>query len=117
MFKAGRMLAIAVTGETFTEKYEGMLPPLEAQAPPFATMHLQLRIRQRLAFRVYDEFDRGGITPLADGSLLVEADFPPDSWVAGYIFSFGTDVEVLEPDHLRQQLAEYAQKIADHHKT
>ena len=39
-----------------------------------------------------------------------------DSWVVGYLFSFGTEVEVLEPLELRQQLYEYAQKIAAHHK-
>ena len=52
----------------------------------------------------------------ADGDFLVEVDFPMDSWVVGYLFSFGTEVEVLEPLELRQQLYEYAHKIAAHHK-
>jgi predicted DNA-binding transcriptional regulator YafY len=117
LFKTGRMLDLTVTGETFTEEYEGELPPIEAQAPPFSTVHLKLRIAQRLAFRVYDEFDRGCVTPQPGGSLLVEVDFPLDSWVVGYLFSFGSDLEVLEPADLRRHLAEYAQKIADHHKT
>ena len=82
---------------------------MEALAPPLSTVHLKLNIAQRLAFRVYDEFDRNSITPQPDGSLLVEADFPLDSWVVGYLFSFGTDMEVWEPADLRQHLAEYAQ--------
>ena len=117
LFKVGRMLDIAATGETFTEEYASALPPVEVQMPSCSTVRLKLRIARRLAFRVYDEFDRRSITPQPDGSLLVEVDFPLDSWVVGYLFSFGTHAEVLEPIHLRQHLAEYAQKIADHHQT
>jgi predicted DNA-binding transcriptional regulator YafY len=117
LFKVGRMLNIAIIGETFAEDYREELPPVEALAAPLSTVHLKLNMAQRLAFRVYDEFDRNSIIPQPDGSLLVEVDFPLDNWVVGYLFSFGTDIKVLEPADLRQHLAEYAQTIAAHHKT
>lgn len=117
LFKIGRIIDLMLTGEAFYEDYEGEIPPLEAEEPPFSTVHLKLRLAQRLAFRVYDEFDRHNVTPQPEGGFLVEADFPPDSWVIGYLFSFGTDLEVLEPLGLRQQLAEYARRIAGHHET
>lgn len=116
LFKVGRMVEVALMGETFSEDYREDIPPLEVETPPFSLMHLKLQIRKSLAFRVYDEFDRGSVTVQPDGSFMVEVDFPMDSWVIGYLFSFGTEIEVLEPDGLRKQLAEYAQKIADHHK-
>lgn len=117
LFKMGRIAEIAPTGESFTRDYEGEIPPLELEEPPFSTMHLKLRVAPSLAFRVYDEFERKSVSPQPDGSFLVETDFPMDGWVVGYLFSFGTELEVLEPVGLRTQLAEYAQKIADHHKT
>lgn len=117
LFKVGRMLELSTTGETFAEGYEEELPPIEAQGPPFSTEHLKLKIAGRLAFRVYDEFDRESVSPQPDGSLLVEVDFPLDGWVVGYLFSFGCDIQVLEPDRLRWSLGQYAQKIADHYKT
>lgn len=117
LFKVGRMLEVSATGEAFSEEYAGKLPPIEAQPPPFSPVALKLRIAQRLAFRVYDEFDRSCVTPQPDGSLLVEVNFPLDGWVVGYLLSFGPDAEILEPAGLRRQLADYAQKIADHHRT
>ena len=117
LFKVGRILNVAATGEAFAADYEEDLPPIETPFPPSATMHLKLQISGRSAFRIYDEFDQASITPQPDGSLLVDVEFPLDNWVVGYLFSFGTDVAVLEPAILRKQLAEYAQKIADHHRT
>lgn len=117
LFKVSRILELAPTGELFTQDYDAELPPIELCSPPQPVTRFQLRIDQRLAFRVYDEFDRDSITPQPDGSILVEARFPMDSWVIGYLFSFGTDVEVLDPPALRHQLADYAEKIAAHHKS
>lgn len=117
LFKVSRILELAPTGESFMQDYEGEIPPIEICSPPYATAHFKLKISGRLAFRGYDEFDRGHITPQPDGSLLVEMQFPMDGWVMGYLFSFGTDIEVLEPPELRRQLADYAEKIAAHHKT
>ncbi|MEL7624986.1 MAG: YafY family protein [Clostridiales bacterium] len=117
LFKMGRIVEASPTGDTFAEDYGDDIPPLDAEAPPFSMVHLKLRIAKALAFRVYDEFDRSNITPEPEGSFLVEADFPMDSWVISYLFSFGADLEVLEPGGLGQSLAEYAEKIAAHHRT
>lgn len=117
LFKVGRIIELAPTGEVFPPCDGESLPPLELQSFSPSTHPLKLRIKRCLAFRVYDEFDPSCITPQPDGSLIVAVDFPMDSWVVGYLFSFGTDLEVLEPVELRRDLADYAQKIADHHKT
>lgn len=117
LFKMGRIVELTSTGETFGSDYAADIPPIETQAPPCAVVPLWLRFSERIAFRVYDEFYRNSITREPDGSLLVKADFPLDGWVVSYLFSFGTDVEVLEPTHLKNQLADYAEKIAVHHRT
>lgn len=117
LFKVGRMIEVSPTGEVFLEDYDDETPPTDAVVPHLSTVHLKLHISNRLAYRVYDEFDRLSIVRQADGSFVVEVDFPLDAWVIGYLLSFGTDIKVLEPAGLRQELADYAQKIADHHKT
>lgn len=117
LFKLSRIVELAPTGKAFTEDYQGEIPPLEVMPPPFATVHLKLHAASGLAFRVYDEFERNRVTPQPDGSFIIETDFPMDGWVVGYLFSFGTQLEILEPIGMREQLAVYAQKIADHHRT
>ena len=116
LFKVSRILESVPTGESFDEDYEGKIPAIELDTSSGISTRFKFRISGRLAFRVYDEFERDSITLQPDGSLLVEAYFPMDSWVVGYLFSFGTDLEILEPLKLRGELAEYAEKIAAHYK-
>lgn len=117
LFKVGRMIEISPTGEIVPEDGLEEIPPIESEMAHVSKVHLKLHFTERLAFRVYDEFDRRSVSPQADGSFFVEVDFPMDSWVVGYLFSFGQDVSILEPVWLREQLCGYAQKISDHHKT
>lgn len=116
LFKVSRIVEITSTDELFTQKYEGEIPTIETADMPCSKANIKLKISAQLAFRVYDEFDCESITVMPDGSMLVEACFPMDSWVLGYIFSFGTNVEILHPPNLRQQLWEYAEEIASHYK-
>lgn len=117
LFKVGRIVDVAPTGDVFFEEYEGEIPPIEIAAPSFSTVAIKLHISANLAFRIYDEFDPQCVTRQDDGSFIVDVGYPIDGWVVGYLFSFGTAVKVLQPPHLREQLAQYAQTIADHHKT
>ncbi|HWQ51280.1 MAG TPA: WYL domain-containing protein, partial [Terriglobales bacterium] len=118
LFKISRILELAVTETTFPERFCASPPPVDgAFPPPAATAALRLRFPPGAAYRVYDEFERDCIEPQPDGSLLVSARFPMDGWVCGYLLSFGTDVEVLEPAALREELAQYARNIYEHHKS
>ena len=55
------------------------------------------------------------MTPLPDGSLLVDAVFPEDGALYGYLLSFGPEVTALAPDTLRKRLAEMAEEIREAH--
>lgn len=116
-FRLPRITDIELTGETFGEDYWEQLPQLEPEPQSIpASIHLRLAIANQQAFRVYEEFEHNKVQPQPDGSFVVEVDFPLDDWVTGYIFSFGTAIEVLEPLEFRDVLAQYAFKIAEHHK-
>jgi predicted DNA-binding transcriptional regulator YafY len=117
LFKVSRIMELEVTDNTFTESFTD-LPSLDGgDPPPFPGTAIRLRFPPSMAFRVYDEFDRGSIAPQPDGSLCVSAEFPIDGWVFGYLLSFGTEVEILEPAHLKAELADYVKIIYEHHKS
>ena len=117
LFKVSRIMELSLTETRFTETFSDV-PPLESGDPPvFSAVTLKLRFSPAVAFRVYDEFDRRGIEKQPDGSLLVTVSFPPGIWGMSYLLTFGTAVEVLEPPELRAQLAAWAKKIYEHHKT
>lgn len=116
LFKISRIVELAAAQERFTRTFEDA-PPVEAESgPPAAYTNLRLKFAPEAAFRVYDEFDRRQITRETDGSLFVETAFPLDGWALSYLFSFGTQVEVLAPAEIRETLAAYAKKIYLHHK-
>ncbi len=118
LFKVGRMIDIMLSENTFEEDYYNETGfALEPSKIPEPFIHLKLKFSERIAYRVFDEFDKSGITHLPEGGFVVEAKFPFDNWVFSYLLSFGTDLELLEPMPLKLQLHDYAQKIADHHKT
>ncbi len=117
LFKVSRIMELSSTGVTFTDSFTD-LPPLDGDDPPhFPSVTLKLRFPSSMAFRVYDEFDRSSIEPRPDGSLRVTVEFPMDGWVKSYLLSFGTELVILEPHDLREQIADYAKKIYEHHKS
>lgn len=117
LFRMGRMLELAPTDEHFAQDYRDDIPSIEAEVPSFSMTHLRLRFSTGVAFRVHEEFDRNNITREQSGSLLVEVDFPLDAWVVSYLFSYGTNVEILEPGDLKTKLVAHAENIAAHHRT
>ncbi|MGS0764360.1 hypothetical protein [Syntrophomonas curvata] len=69
-----------------------------------------------MAYRVYDEFETSEITEQENGDLVTSAEMPEDDWLIGYLLSFGTQVEVIEPAYLKGILFDKAKKIYEKNK-
>jgi len=110
-FRLSRMLSPTFTGEVFHRRLEPPDVNFSGEIPPLFRVEARLRFAPHLAYRVYDEFDQSCVVRQEDGSLLVEAVFPEDQWLYGYLLSFGAGVEVLSPDVLRRRLAALGWKI------
>ena len=89
-------------------------PEPEEGLPPFP--QIVLLFPKEMAYRVYDEFDQPQIRRQENGSLIATAKMPVDPWLMGYLLSFGTQVEILEPAYLKEALAEQALKIYQKNK-
>lgn len=107
LFKFNRILDLEVTDEIFTP----MDFPEEPDTAPKAYRNIKLRFPKEMAYRIYDEFDADEIEVLPSGALVTCAPMPEDAWLIGYLLSFGTKVEVIEPAYLRRILADEAKKI------
>jgi predicted DNA-binding transcriptional regulator YafY len=68
------------------------------------------RVRSRYFFGVAEE-------TAADGSVVITFLVPASKVLVNWLFSFGTEIEVLHPPELRQLLIEEAQKIAAYHNS
>lgn len=108
-FKVDRMHTIHLTDQIFNEPLAP--PPIEVQRLQQPMPFLRLRFAKSVAYRVYEEFDPAAISQDDQGALLVEICMPEDSWLYGFLLSFGNQVEVLAPDTLRERLAKQAEAI------
>lgn len=115
LFKISRIVEMTVLEERFGELPDDV-PPLEQSAFAMPAMQeVHLLFSPAAAFRVYDEFERGVISQQEDGSLRVDVAMPQDGWVVSYLLSFGTELTVLEPQSLCEQLANHAKAIYEQH--
>lgn len=64
-----------------------------------------------------DRFDSTDLRADGNGGCYVSLDYPEDNWLYGFLLSFGTAVEVLEPEPIRRKLAELAAGIAAKYST
>lgn len=112
IFKLNRILRLKLSAKTFVPR--PYPEPEEGLPPPFP--QIVLLFPKEMAYRVYDEFDQSQILRQENGSLIATAKMPVDPWLMGYLLSFGTQVEILEPAYLKEALAEQALKIYQKNK-
>ncbi|PKN97631.1 MAG: YafY family transcriptional regulator [Chloroflexi bacterium HGW-Chloroflexi-4] len=61
---------------------------------------------------IVEEFFREGIHSRRGGRIIVKTTMPENRGVLGLLLSFGAGVEVINPPHIRQKMAEIATEIS-----
>ena len=75
-----------------------------------------LRFPQRMAYRIYDEFEVDEIHQDDNGDFIICAPMPIDEWLIGYLLSFGSKVCIIEPNYLKKIVYNEAKKICKRNK-
>jgi predicted DNA-binding transcriptional regulator YafY len=103
-FKINRILGVTETDESFAVG-SYFPPPIEfSKTLPDSLITLTLVFSPQVAYRIYDEFDEGCIEKCDNGWLRVIARLPEDSWLYGFLRSFGKDVCIISPEYLKEKL-------------
>lgn len=104
MFKLNRIKNLTITEDHFLERAKEEIK-LETNKQ-LRNINLKFKIDKSLAYRVYDEFNEDQIDIDDDGDFIIKVSFIEDNWVFGYILSFGENIEVLEPEYIREIIAQ-----------
>lgn len=107
IFKLTRIVDLEVLADVFCKSSF----PESQEVPGQAYITIVLRFSQNMSYRVYDEFDNTRVNKKENGDLIVSVEMPEDEWLIGYLLSFGTQVDIIEPAYLRKMVAEQAKKI------
>jgi len=113
LFKLTRILEWEVLDEIF----DCPAFPEQSDAAPQGCTRITLCFPKEMAYRVYDEFAPAEVARQENGDLLVCAEMPEDMWLVGFLLTFGTQVEVIEPLYLKEILAEQARQIYEKNVT
>lgn len=122
LFKLQRMKDPAISDTPFARRADADAsdPQLAAKQwhSPENTVRLVLRFTDKARHLAEEWFGAAELELELeqDGEVrkwLVAANFPEDSWLYGFILSFGAEAEVLEPPHIRSIIRQAAQRVAE----
>ena len=107
-FKLSRMKDLEVLAINYKDDFEDII--LKKEIKYENMVNIKLKFNKNVAFRVYDEFK--AIEEDEKGNLYVEIKIPNNYKLYNYIFSFGSNVEILEPKEIRNQFKNIIDELA-----
>lgn len=110
-YKMSRIRDIQITNQLF----DRVLPADYSITPIYKEEYnipiFKLHFSEKIAYKVYDEFQEKYIKKLDNGTLEVTFKYQLCDWTFLYLLSFGEYVEIIEPIEARNILKEKAKKI------
>lgn len=110
-FKISRMSHVEIMQEFFVDRMSEGFSVDNKEQNSQKWINVQLQIAPQGAYRIFDEFDENEITKNQDGSFMVVTSLPENEWLLHYILSFGTDIEVLAPQNIREMVQDKLEEI------
>lgn len=108
-FKLSRIKDLEVLAINYEDNFENEV--LKKELKYENIVNIKLKFDKSVAFRVYDEFNEA-IVEDEKANLYVEIKIPNNYKLYNYIFSFGANVEILEPEEIRTQFKNMINEIA-----
>ena len=108
-FKLSRIKDLEVLAINYEDNFENVV--LKKELKYENIVNIKLKFDKSVAFRVYDEFNEA-IEEDEKGNLYVEIKIPNNYKLYNYIFSFGNNVEILEPKEIKNQFKNMINEIA-----
>ncbi len=110
-YKLSRIRNLQITDQLFDRSLPADFSLTPAYQEEYNIPLFKLRFSEKIAYKVYDEFQEEYIKKLEDGTLEVSFRYQLSDWTFLYLLSFGEYVEIIEPVEARMLLKEKAQKI------
>ncbi len=97
--------------ETYFTKRSVSPPDLSAEHVFPSVYKVVVKIQPEYRWRLVEEYGPESFVTQPDGSLIVSCDFSDRATVVGWIASFGSGAELLEPKELRQDILQFGEGI------
>lgn len=115
-YKMSRIREIQITNQLFNRQIPEDFTITPVYREEYNTPIFILHFSEKIAYKVYDEFQEKYIKKLEDGTLEVTFRYQLSDWTFRYLLSFGEHVEIIAPIEARKMLKEKAKKILSLYK-
>lgn len=115
LFKLNRLSELKKEHQ-ITEKHPYKVPDLSSESMFPSALTIKAVFEPNIKWRLIDDYGIDSFTELDDGRLLFIRGCSDKYSLFTWLLTFGPSVELLEPENLRSEFSEFAQKISDIYK-
>ena len=119
LFRLSRMEDVRPVQKHFERRnksVEQFMKEMDMKADQFATKII-LRFHPSTKTYIEDYLKDGAMETDSDGYIILHLNMPENEWLYGMILSYGDNVEVLEPPHLKNIILEKSLQISRKYQT
>ena len=113
-FKITRMREIRIEEEHFDVRRKKEISMEEAKTQRL--VEIEILVKERLSYRIYDEFDEQSVQKLQNGDYRITVTYPEDEWLYGYLLSFGEDMKIIKPEYMKERIKQKLRKALENYK-
>lgn len=112
MYKIHRMSKVKLKETTFDPNELSARESNRIEPASFVMIPLVLKCSATAAHRLYEDFHESQFS-LEHGSYILKTEVPDTPWLYGFILSFGSEAEVIEPQSLRSKVRQMAKELIE----
>lgn len=116
IFKVSRMAGLHISDETFTEREDYTIPPLQSDFANESGISITVRMDKSLEFLAVDFFGLENMTRV-DNDIFVIFQTERTEWVISTFAGFGNKAEIIAPDSVRDEMKSFLQQAQKMYKT
>jgi predicted DNA-binding transcriptional regulator YafY len=113
-FRFSRMRKVEILEKHFAPKTLDLINNSEYQTS-YPTTEVVMKVNNDMEYRILDEFADKDVIQNGDGSFTVRMNYIEDSWLYGYILSFGSYAKVISPPELQNTIQKILLKAMDNY--
>jgi predicted DNA-binding transcriptional regulator YafY len=110
-FKLRKMKNVEVHDETFIKKEKKYSEFTDAFRRNNNFVEVALKFAESAKGRIEEYFPEENIYKVEGGYIFLKVFFPDDEWLYSYLLGFGEELEVLEPEHVRNAVISKTEKL------
>lgn len=114
IFKITRMRDLKIEEEHFDGN--NRKESLVEQGEEKKLVTIEMIIKEKLNYRIYDEFDEESVQKLENGDYRVIVTYPEDEWLYGYLLSFGENIQIIHPSYIKEAVKQKLQKAIQNYE-